>query len=55
MAAIDLVKAILAGDTEAAVAECEMELSARAQQLVQQGTAYVMDSLSQDMSPAEDE
>lgn len=55
MAAIDMVRAIIAGDTEAAVAECEMELSARAQELVQQGTAYVMNSLSQDMSPAKDE
>ncbi|UGO47131.1 hypothetical protein CHUBBYTHOR_193 [Shigella phage ChubbyThor] len=55
MAAIDLVKAIIAGDTDAAVAECQTELSARAQELVQQGTAYVMNSLSQDMSPAQDE
>lgn len=55
MAAIDLVKAIIAGDTDAAVAECQTELSARAQELVQQGTAYVMNSLSQDMSPTQDE
>ena len=45
MAAIDLVKAIIAGDTDAAAAECEMELSARAQELVQQGTEYVLNSL----------
>jgi hypothetical protein len=55
MAAIDLVKAIIAGDTDAAVAECETELSARAQELVQQGTAYVLDSLSQDMGPVDDD
>lgn len=54
MAAIDLVKAIIAGDTDAA-AECEMELSARAQELVQQGTEYVLNSLSQDMGPFGDD
>lgn len=56
MAAIDLVKAIIAGDTDAAAAaECEMELSARAQELVQQGTEYVLNSLSQDMGPFGDD
>lgn len=50
MAAIDIVRALVAGDKDAAVAECEMELSARAQEVVQQGTAYIMNSLSDDMS-----
>lgn len=53
MAAIDIVRAVLAGDNETAVAECEMELASRSQELVQQGKAYVLNSLSN--APAQDE
>lgn len=55
MAAIDILRHVIAGDTESAVAECEMELSARAQEMVQQGSAYVLASLGDDISPAKDE
>lgn len=58
MSAIDIVRAVLAGDLEGAAAECEMELSARSQTVVDQGTSYVMDSIGDDIngtSPAHDE
>lgn len=54
MAAIDIVRAIVSGDTETAVAECEMELSARSMELVQQGTAYVLASIGGDASGDEE-
>ena len=50
MSAIDIVRAVIDGDTETAVAECNMELDARSQELLNQGTAYVLDSLAADMN-----
>lgn len=51
MSAIDIVRAVLDGDLEAAVAECNMELDARREELVAQGTDYVMSSLEDDLNP----
>lgn len=50
MSAIDIVRAVLAGDIEAAAAECEMELSARSEEMVNQGREYVIGSINSDLS-----
>ncbi|AXY86430.1 hypothetical protein [Salmonella phage PLL1] len=54
MSAIDIVRAVINGDTDAAVAECNMELDARSQELLNQGTAYVLDSIASDMNSNDD-
>lgn len=50
MSAIDIVRAVLDGDLETATAECGMELDARREELINQGTEYVMNSLGDDIS-----
>lgn len=51
MSAIDIVRAVLDGDFETAAAECEMELNARSEELVTQGTNYVLSSIEDDVNP----
>lgn len=51
MSAIDMVRAVLDGDMEAAAAECNMELDARREELLAQGTDFVINSLSDDLTP----
>lgn len=50
MSAIDIVRAVLDGDIENATAECGMELDARREELITQGTEYVLNSLGDDLS-----
>lgn len=51
MSAIDIVRAVMDGDFETAKDECQMELDARRDELVTQGTDYIMSSLEDDINP----
>lgn len=55
MSALNIIKAVMSGDHETAVAECEMELESRKQELIQNGTDYILQSLSDDMSTGSDQ
>ncbi|ANM47228.1 hypothetical protein FDI76_gp167 [Serratia phage vB_Sru_IME250] len=50
MSAIDIVRAVMDGDLDTATAECGMELDARREELLNQGTEYILNSIGDDIS-----
>lgn len=49
MSAIDIVRAVMDGDLDTATAECGMELDARREELLNQGTEYILNSIGDDI------